>query len=97
LKVVALKENDGSKKPLNRITPFVEPRKKGLHDFITAFTARFFKILGLSEDFLNSDPSEWEHDEHYRRNKEVAQSSKVVNDLAKCGVTLVHESNSSLI
>ena len=70
---------------------------KGLHDFITAFTARFFKILGLSEDFLNSDPSEWEHDEHYRRNKEVALPIKVVNDLAKRGVASVQKSNSSLM
>jgi len=53
--VVALEENDGSKDPLKRITPFLEPRTKGLHDFITA---RLFKILGLSEDFLISHPSE---------------------------------------
>ena len=93
--VVALKENDGSKEPLKRITPFLEQRTKGLHDFITA---RFFQILGLSEDFLNSNPSEWEHDEHYRRNKEAAQSIKVVNDLAKPGgVALFQESNSLLI
>ena len=53
-------ENDGSKEPLKRITPFLEPRTKDLHDSITAYTAQFFKILhvGLSEDFLNSDPSE---------------------------------------
>src|SRR6218665_2533107 len=96
--VVTLKENNGSKEPLKRIAPFLEQRTKGLHDFITAFTARFFQILGLSEDFLNSNPSEWEHDEHYRRNKEVAQSIKVVNDLAKPGgVALFQESNSSLI
>ena len=85
LMVVALKENEGSKEPLKRITPFLEPAKKGLHDFITTSTARFFKILGLSEDFLQRDPNEWKHDEHYRRNKEVAQSVKVVNDLAKRG------------
>src|SRR6218665_907790 len=94
--VVALKENDGSKEPLKHITPFLEPRIKGLRDFITA---RFFKILDLSADFLNSDSSEWEHDEHHSRkfNKEVAQSIKVVNDLAKHGVALVQEFNSSLI
>src|SRR6218665_3418735 len=94
---MALKGNNIFKEPLKRITPFLEPKTKSLHDFITAFTARFFKIRGLSEDFLNSNPSEWEHDEHYRRNKEVAQSIKVVNDLAKPGVTLVQESNSALI
>jgi len=99
LMVVALKENEGSKevkKPLNRITPFLEPATKSLHDFITTSTIRFFKILGLSEDFLQHDPSEWEHKEHYRRNKEIAQSVKVVNDLAERGVALVQEFNSSL-
>ena len=96
LMVVALKENEGSKEPLKRIKTFLEPAKKGLHDFITTSTARFFKIIGLSEDFLQRDPNEWKHDEQYIRNKEIAQSFKVVNDLAERGVALVQEFNSSL-
>ena len=96
LMIEALKKNPGSDEPLKRITPFIEPTTKGLHDFVTTSTARFFKILGLSEDFLQRDPSQWQHEVEYKKNKEVAQSVKVVNDLAERGVALVHEFNSSL-
>ena len=51
LMVVALKENEEPKELIKCITPVLEPAKKGLHDFVTTST-RFFKILGLSEDFL---------------------------------------------
>ena len=93
---VALKENVGFEEPLKRITPFIEPTTKGLHDFVTTSTVRFFTTLGLSTDFLQHDPSDWEHKEEYMKNKEIARSVKVVNDLAERGVALVQEFNSSL-
>ena len=96
LMIVALNKNPGSEEPLKRITPFIEPTTKGLHDFVTTSTARFFKILGLSEDFLHRDPSQWQYEIEYKKNKDVAQSVKVVNDLAERGVALVQEFNSSL-
>jgi len=52
--------------------------------------------LELSEDFLQNDTSEWGLIPTYQRSPEVAQSVKVVNDLAERGVTLVQEFNSSL-
>ena len=96
LMIVALNKNAGSEEPLKQITPFIEPTTKGLHDFVTTSTARFFKILGLSEDFLHRDSSQWQYEIEYKKNKDVAQSVKVVNDLAECGVALVQEFNSSL-
>ena len=96
LMIVALNKNPGSEEPLKQITPFIKPTTKGLHDFVTTSTARFFKILGLSEDFLHRDPSQWQYEIEYKKNKDVAQSVKVVNDLAERGVALVQEFNSSL-
>ena len=96
LMVLALKENEGSDEPSKRIPPFVEPSAKGLHDFVTTSTVRFFQILGLPEEFLQSDPSEWGHQETYKTSQKVAQSVRVVNDLAERGVALIQEFNSSL-
>ena len=97
LMVVALKEKKRSKAPLKHIMPVLGPAKRGLHDFVTTSTVSFFKTIGLSEDFLQRDPNKWKHDEQCRRNKEVAQSVMVVNDLAESEVVLVQEFNSSLI
>ena len=80
---ITLTENEGSEEPSKLFTLFFEPAMKGLHDFVTMSTARFFWILGLSEGFLQNDPNEWEHNEQYRRNKKVVGSIKVVNDLAE--------------
>ena len=84
LVVIALTENEGAEEPSKGITPFLEPQMKGLPNFVMMSTARFFRILGLG--FLQNDPSEWEHDEQYQRNKEVVGSIKVVDDLAERGV-----------
>ena len=91
--IVALKKSQGFEEPLIRITPFIKPTTKGLHDFVTTLTARFIKILGLSEDFLQHDPSQWQHELEYKKNMEVSQSVKVVYNLAERGVTLVQEFN----
>jgi len=96
LMVLALKENEGSEEPSKRIPPFVDPTAKRLHDFVTTSTVRFFQILGLSEEFLQSDSSEWEHQETYKTSQKIAQSVKVINDLAERGVALIQEFNSAL-
>ena len=93
LMIVALKENPVSEDILKQITSFIKPTTKGLHDFVTTPTARFFKILGLSEDFLQRDPSKWQHEVENKKNISV----KVVNDLAERGGALVHDFNSSLM
>jgi hypothetical protein len=71
LMVKALNESEGSEVPPNRIIPLPEPALTGLHDLVTKSTVRFFKILGLSEDFLQCDPSQWELNETYRRDQDI--------------------------
>ena len=94
--VVALRDTEGSDEPPKRIPLFVSPETKGLHDFVTTSTRCFFKILGLSEEFLKIDPSEWLLQESYLKDQIVATSVKVVNDLAERGVALIQEFNASL-
>ena len=56
-------------------------------------------LIKIEEDrlFLEArDPSQWQYEIEYKKNKDVAQSFKVVNDLAERGVALVQEFNSSL-
>ena len=52
--VKALKEKDGSEEPPKSIMPFVEPMRKQLHDIVTKSTKWFFKVLQLSEEFLET-------------------------------------------
>jgi hypothetical protein len=40
---------------------------------------RFFKSLGLPEGFLQSDSSEWGHQEEYRKNEYVVKSVNQMN------------------
>lgn len=63
---------------------------------MTTSTRRFFQILGLSEDFLRLDPSDWGFDEAYIANQMIVQSVTVVNDLAERGVALIQEFNDSI-
>lgn len=92
---VALNQNKVSKAPLKRLPSVCEAAVKGLH-FITTTTAKFFAVLGLSQNFLQDYPSEQNQDEQYVRGNKDVNSLKVVNDLAERGVALMQEFNSSL-
>lgn len=96
LMVIALNERDGSEEPAKRIVPFTDPETKGLHDFVTKSTRKFFTILKLRAEFLDHDPSEWLNDDTYGESLKIVQSVKVVNDAAERGVALIQEFNSSI-
>ena len=96
LMVLSLKEVEGSDEPLKRIQPFQHPTTKKLHNFVTKSTINFFTILGLSQEFLHVDPSDWEFQPEYQESKRLVLSLKVINDLAERGVALIQEFNSSL-
>ena len=85
LMVMALidRPTEGSDEPTQRISLFVSPETKRLHDFVATSTRRFFQILDLSEKFLKVDPSEWKLQESYLKDQKVATSVKVANDLAE--------------
>jgi len=98
LMVAALKEKDGSEDPPIRIKlkDIHDLSSKQLHNFVTKTTGRFFRILGLCNDFLDLDPSEWIKDESYKICQDIIKTVKVVNDLAERGVALIQEFNSSI-
>ena len=81
--VVALR---GTGQPLNRIPLCVSPEMKGLHGFVTASTRHFYKILYLSEELLQIDPSEWLLQKSYLKDQIIATSVRVENGLAEWGV-----------
>jgi len=61
--------------------------------------SQFLTILGVSQEFLQDDPSEWKCDtqlSEYKRSQRLIQSLRVVNNLAESYVALTHEFNSSL-
>src|SRR6218665_4048706 len=94
--VAALRELEGQDEPLKQIPPFQHPNTKTLNNFVTKNTNNFFTILGISQEFLQADPSEWECDTEYKRSQRLVQTLRVVNDLAERGVALIQEFNSTL-
>ena len=73
---------------------FVDPcdiQKKFLYDFVTYNTKRFFKITGISAEFLDKDPKNWEEDSDFCGVMKIVKQIKVVNDLAERGVALITE------
>jgi len=96
LMMSALDEDGGLEEPLKRITPYLQPATKGLHDFITKSTKRFFNILKLRGEFLLHDPSEWGKHETYKRSRVIVRSVKLVNDLAERIVAFIQEFKSSI-
>jgi len=81
LMVLVLKENEGFKEPSKWIPPFIQTLAKGFHNFVTTLTLQFFQILGLSEEFMQSDPSEWGYQEMYKTSQKVSQSVRVSTTL----------------
>ena len=94
--VVALQEVKASDEPLKWIQPFQNPTTKKLHNFVTKNKTDFLTTLGISQDFLQVDPSQWECQAEYQRSQQLVRSVRVINDLAERGVALIQEFNSSL-
>jgi len=67
--------------------------KKGLEDFVSSNTHRFFIITGLPCDFLKKEVDEWATDESYNFGRSVINSMTVTNDIAERGVSLIQEFN----
>lgn len=91
--VLALK-NEESDEPLKRAR--IDPEvilQKNLQDFVSGNTLRFFEILNLPSDFLETDVSTWSENESYKTCKSLVTSIKVVNDVAERGVALMEEYN----
>ena len=67
--------------------------------FITFFIKSTNNCLGISQEFLQDDPSEWKCDtelSEYKGSQRLIQSLRVVNNLAESDVALTYEFNSSL-
>lgn len=47
----------------------------------------------MTPDFLKTEVETWDNDESYKRNKAIAYSMRVVNDIAERGVALMEEYN----
>ena len=66
---------------------------KGLEDFVSLNTRRFFTITGLPCDFLEKDVDEWATDETYNLGRSIVNNMRVTNDIAERGVSLIQEFN----
>jgi len=66
---------------------------KGLEDFICVSSMQFFKRFKINTDFLTTDPSKWNDDEHFKKSTADVTNINVVNDIAERGVKLIEEYN----
>lgn len=69
---------------------------RGLEQFCTINSKRLLQNLGLSEEFLSKDPSEWEDDPSFKAAQQTVRCLAVVNDRAERGVALIQDFNKKL-
>lgn len=67
--------------------------KCDLSDFVSYRTNFLFSSFGLSTDFLDLDPSEWDDNEEYELALDFCKNLFVVNDAAERGVKFMKDYN----
>ena len=68
-----------------------------LHDFATNKSSRFFQILGINQNFMDSDPSTWDNNNpSFQMARAHLKTLQVVNDHAERGVALIKQFNKTL-
>lgn len=70
--------------------------KKDLSGFVTSNTINFFIRFGLSQDFLNHSPADWDDLDDYKEALKIVKKLRVVNDTAERGVKMVQDYNEGL-
>lgn len=66
---------------------------KNLSDFVSSCTQDFFKRFNICTDFLKTDPTSWENNEHYLQGANICRNIKVVNDISERFVQLFTDYN----
>lgn len=66
-----------------------------LSDVVTKRSRFLFEQFGISTDFLQQDPRNWESNDHFQRGFEIFKNLKVINDVAERGIALIQEFNNS--
>lgn len=64
-----------------------------ISDFVSHKTKNFFTSFGLSSDFLELDPSEWESNDEFLVARASCRDLFVVNDTAERGVKFMKDYN----
>jgi hypothetical protein len=62
-----------------------------LHNFVTSNSLKIFKLLSLSEAFLEADPITWIIREDYLYGEEIVRQLRVTNDTAERGIAMIQE------
>jgi hypothetical protein len=94
--VAALTEQSEDHVVQHKLVEVANLTERTLEDFVSAKSMGFFDKLGISTDFLSTDPAEWEHDDDFVKAEQTVLSLKVVNDHAERGVALVQGYNKLL-
>lgn len=95
----AMESKQGNGQHSKRITLKEQEYKrvldKDLSHFVTRDSKFMFDLLGISMDFLEKDPCEWETDVTFQYGLDILRNLKVVNDVAERGVALIQDFNTS--
>lgn len=71
-----------------QLSPGVNIGDLQLDHFISLRSRTFFELSGISDDFLHSDPSEWETHVGYINGRRIVSEFTVVNDAAERVISL---------
>ena len=88
--------HQGSDDPPRRITLKMESdviANMSLADFVTSASAKFFRAMDISTEFLASDPADWNDTQSYVTAVRRVEALLVVNDFAERGVAMMQEFN----
>lgn len=66
---------------------------KDLSNFVTKRSHFLFDQFGISTEFLDEPPNQWEFNENFQRGLKIFKNLKVTNDVAERGVALIQEFN----
>lgn len=81
---------------LRRISEPDNVHDRDLSDFVDRGSIKLFESLQIPQDFLTSDPAEWDGMPSFIAAKQIVGNLKVVNDIAERGVQLITEYNNIL-
>ena len=69
---------------------------KTVANFVSSASTRIFETFGVSINFLENDPTQWDDDSSFQSSQQVLSGISVVNDFAERGVALIQACNQIL-
>jgi hypothetical protein len=81
-------ENENNRR--NKLT-YLPEKHQDLDSFVSNSSRKLLKRFKVDDNFLLTEPSEWNNDANYRKAREILSNLKVVNDVAERNIKLISD------